>query len=132
MQKPQVLMALMFFPRGGSAQVTRYLAGALPPHGWNARVLAGSLGAPGDESHAPTFFEGLDVVPVPYDEALNAAPDPLRADPPMHPSFEDRPDAPDRVFAAWTTRRTSTWSRRGSTTCARRAPATPTSCTCTI
>src|SRR5215208_2648769 len=28
------------------------------------------------------------------------APDPMRADPPMHPSFEDRPGAPDRVFAA--------------------------------
>ena len=92
-------MALMFFPRGGSAQVTRYLAGALLPHGWNARVLAGSLGEPGEESNAATFFDGLDVVPVPYDEALEAD-DPLRADPPMHPSFEDRADAPDRVFAS--------------------------------
>ena len=92
-------MALMFFPRGGSAQVTRYLAAALPPHGWDARVLAGSLGAPGEESHAPSFFSGLDVVPVPYDDALEAD-DPLRADPPMHPSFEDRRGAPDRVFAS--------------------------------
>ena len=92
-------MALMFFPRGGSSQVTRYLAGALRAHGWDATVLAGSLGPPGDESHAATFFAGLDVVPVPYDEAVTA-PDPLRADPPMHPSFEDRPGAPDRVFAS--------------------------------
>jgi glycosyltransferase involved in cell wall biosynthesis len=97
--KRRVLMGLMFFPRGGSAQVTRYLAGALPPHGWDATVLAGSLGAPGDDAHAGTFFEGLDVVPVPYDEALEAD-DPLRADPPMHPSYEDRPGAPDRVFAS--------------------------------
>jgi glycosyltransferase involved in cell wall biosynthesis len=98
METRQVLMALMFFPRGGSAQVARYLAGALPPHGWNARVLAGSLGELGEESNAETFFNGLDVVPVPYDDALEAD-DPLLADPPMHPSFEDRPDAPDRVFA---------------------------------
>ncbi len=91
-------MGLMFFPRGGSAQVTRYLAAALPANGWDATVLAGSLGAPGDDAHAGTFFEGLDVVAVPYDEALEAD-DPLRADPPMHPSFEDRPGAPDRVFA---------------------------------
>jgi glycosyltransferase involved in cell wall biosynthesis len=91
-------MGLMFFPRGGSAQVTRYLAGALSEHGWDATVLAGSLGGPGDDAHAETFFEGLDVVPVPYDDALEAD-DPLLADPPMHPSFEDRPGAPDRVFA---------------------------------
>ena len=92
-------MGLMFFPRGGSAQVTRYLAGALPAHGWQPTVLAGSLGGPGDDAHAETFFEGLDVVSVPYDDAL-ASDDPLRADPPMHPSFEDRPGAPDRVFAS--------------------------------
>jgi glycosyltransferase involved in cell wall biosynthesis len=91
-------MGLMFFPRGGSAQVTRYLAAALAANGWDATVLAGSLGEPGDDAHAGTFFEGLDVVPVAYDEALDAD-DPLRADPPMHPSFEDRPGAPDRVFA---------------------------------
>ena len=96
--KRRVLMGLMFFPRGGSAQVTRYLAAALPPHGWDATVLAGSLGGPGDDPHAATFFDGLDVVPVPYDDALEAD-DPLRADPPMHPSFEDRVGAPDRVFA---------------------------------
>jgi glycosyltransferase involved in cell wall biosynthesis len=91
-------MGLMFFPRGGSAQVTRYLAGALPAHGWEPTVVAGSLGTAGDESHAPTFFAGLDVVPVPYDAALEAD-DPLLADPPFHPSFEDRPGAADRVFA---------------------------------
>ena len=95
----RVLMGLMFFPRGGSAQVTRYLAGALRAHGWDTTVLAGSLGEPGDDAHAATFFEGLDVVPVPYDDAL-ASDDPLRADPPMHPSYEDRPGAPDRVFAS--------------------------------
>ena len=28
------------------------------------------------------------------------APDPMLADPPLHPSYEDRPGAPDRVFAS--------------------------------
>src|SRR3954471_6447432 len=91
----KVLLALMFFPRGGSAQVVRYLAKNLPDNGWEPTILAGS--APG-EAGATKFFEGLDVHPVDYSDALEAD-DPLRADPPMHPSFEDREDAPDRVFA---------------------------------
>ena len=92
-------MSLIFFPRGGSAQVARYLARFLPGTGWQPRLLAGSLGAPGEESHAGTFFGGLDLLSVDYTTAA-AAPDPLRADPPFQPSFEDRPGAPDRVFAA--------------------------------
>ena len=36
---------------------------------------------------------------VDYDAAL-AAPDPIAASPPFHPSYEDRPGAPDRVMAA--------------------------------
>jgi glycosyltransferase involved in cell wall biosynthesis len=94
----RVLMALMFFPRGGSAQVVRYVARNLPDNGWEPVIVAGSAGDPGDEGNAESFFEGLDVHPVDYSAALEAD-DPLRADPPLHPSFEDRPDAPDRVFA---------------------------------
>ena len=52
--------------------------------------------SPGD---ARAFYRGIDVRPVDFTAALNAA-DPLRADPPMHPSYEDRPGAPDRVFAS--------------------------------
>jgi glycosyltransferase involved in cell wall biosynthesis len=97
---PVVLHVLMFFPRGGSAQVVRALARELDAAGtWRARVLSGSLGEPGAPGNARTFFEGLEVLPVPYDDAV-ASPDPLLASPPMHPSFEDRPDAPDRVFAS--------------------------------
>src|SRR4051812_1955665 len=86
----------MFFPRGGSAHVVRSLARALPAHGWDAPVLSGSL--PGTDGDARRFFAGLDVTTVDFDEAT-AAPDPLAADPPFHPSYEDRPGAPDRVFA---------------------------------
>jgi glycosyltransferase involved in cell wall biosynthesis len=92
-------MALMFFPRGGSAQVARSLARELPGHGWDVDIVAGSLRRPGRPGDAEAFFAGLDVHAVDYTAALEA-PDPLLADPPFHPSYEDRADAPDRVFAA--------------------------------
>jgi glycosyltransferase involved in cell wall biosynthesis len=98
MARPRVVMALMFFPRGGSSHVVRNLAHFLPDVGWDVTLLTGSLGPPGAESNAETFFKGFDVHGVDYTAALEA-PDPLMADPPMHPSFEDRPDAVDRVFA---------------------------------
>ncbi len=77
----------MFFPRGGSAHVARALAGALPSHGWDVTVVSGSLPGLGD---ARDFYAGLDVRPVDF----------ARGDAPMHPSYEDRPSAPDPVFAA--------------------------------
>lgn len=77
----------MFFPRGGSAQVARNLARELPEHGCDVTVLSGSLPGHGD---AKAFYAGLDVVAVDFS----------RGDAPQHPSYEDRPDAPDRVFAA--------------------------------
>jgi glycosyltransferase involved in cell wall biosynthesis len=77
----------MFFPRGGSAHVARALARELPAHGCDVTVVSGSLAGRGD---AERFYEGCDVHAVRFD----------RGDAPMHPSYEDRPDAPDRVFAA--------------------------------
>ena len=92
-------MALSFFPRGGSSQVARYLARFLPRAGWDVTVVAGSLGAPGDPTHAETFFGAdVDVRAVDYTEARDA-PDPLAANPPFQPSYEERPGAPDRVYA---------------------------------
>jgi glycosyltransferase involved in cell wall biosynthesis len=76
----------------------RNLARFLPAAGWEVTLLTGSLGPPGAQSNASTFFAGFDVHGVDYTAAIEA-PDPLRADPPMHPSFEDRPGAADRVFA---------------------------------
>lgn len=66
--------------------MTRALARELPEHGWEQTVISGSLPGLGD-AHA--FYSGLDVVAVDFDAG----------DAPMHPSYEDRPDAPDRVFA---------------------------------
>jgi glycosyltransferase involved in cell wall biosynthesis len=94
---PRAVMGLLFYPRGGSAQVTRSLARQLPGQGWDVTVVSGSLGH-GGLTDAERFFSGLDVRPVDYTDAA-AADDPLAADPPMHPSYEDREGAPDRVFA---------------------------------
>ncbi len=87
--RSQVVMGLLFFPRGGSAQVARYLAGSLPDAGWDVSIACGSLGGPGDETHAQTFYEGLDVHALDYETAED-----------FQPSYEDRPGAPDRVFAS--------------------------------
>jgi glycosyltransferase involved in cell wall biosynthesis len=98
MRRRRVVMALMFFPRGGSAHVNSYMASNLPAAGWDVTLVTGSLGGPGELSNARTFFEGLDVRPVDYSLAAQS-PDPLAADPPFQPSYEERSGAPDRVFA---------------------------------
>jgi glycosyltransferase involved in cell wall biosynthesis len=92
-------MGLAFFPRGGSAHVARNLASALGEAGWDVTILSGSVTRPGEPGDARAFYGGLDVRPQDFTRALEA-PDPMRADPPMHPSYEDRPGAADRVFAA--------------------------------
>jgi glycosyltransferase involved in cell wall biosynthesis len=94
----RVLTVLFFFPRGGSAQVARALADALPGAGWHTTLAAGSLGRQGEETNAGSFFSGLEVHPVEYKPALEL-PDPLAALLPLQPSYEDRSGAPDRVFA---------------------------------
>ena len=114
-----MLSALMFFPRGGSAHVARALARELPAHGCDVTVVSGSLPGLGDAEH---FYAGCDVHAVRFD----------RGDAPMHPSYEDRADAPDRVFAALDDDalrgpRRRLVARAGGA----RAPPTPTSCTCT-
>jgi glycosyltransferase involved in cell wall biosynthesis len=92
-------MGLFFFPRGGSAQVTNSLAHVLPRQGWDVTVMSSSLHVPGLPGDAGAFFEGLDLYRLDCTVALDAA-DPLMADPPLPPSYEDRPGAQDRVFAA--------------------------------
>ncbi len=96
-------MGLLFFPRGGSAYVVRYLSPALAQAGWSVSLAVGSLGIPGDETHAPTFFNGLDVHGLDFTDAVDAftaGGDAIAASPPMHPSYEDRAGAPDVVFAS--------------------------------
>ncbi len=96
-------MGLLFFPRGGAAYVVRYLSPALARAGWSISLAAGSLGEPGEETHAPTFFHGLDVHVVDFTDAVRefeTGGDAIAAPQPMHPSYEDRVGAPDVVLAS--------------------------------
>jgi galactose mutarotase-like enzyme/glycosyltransferase involved in cell wall biosynthesis len=102
-QSPKVVMALQFWPRGGSAQVVRYLAPQIVAAGWPLTLVTGSLGGPGDPSYAPEFYAPLEVSTVDYTPAMkawDAGDDPLAAAVPLHPSFEDREGAPDRIYAS--------------------------------
>jgi glycosyltransferase involved in cell wall biosynthesis len=114
-----VLQGFSFFPRGGSAQVVRYLTAALLEAGWSPRIVSGSLGDPGNPSHAATFFTGLPLSPVDFTPALDAlqrGEDPLDQLVPLHASYEDKAGAPDRIFAAVSpelaARQVDSWRRR--------------------
>lgn len=83
----RILSGLLFFPRGGSSHVARALGEELVAQGHELRLVSGSLpDGPGD---AAAFYAGLDVWPVDF----------AAGDAPMHPSYEDRPGAPDPCFA---------------------------------
>ncbi|MER5648690.1 glycosyltransferase family 4 protein [Streptosporangium sp. NPDC002524] len=97
--------AVQFFPRGGSAQVIRYLATDLTGRGHTCRILCGSLGEPGQFSHAATFYENLHIAAMDYTPAAEvyarggSSVEGQQA--PFHPSYEDRgPRAPDHMFTA--------------------------------
>ena len=99
----RIVMGLLFYPRGGSAYVLRYLSPALIRAGWSVSLAVGSLGVAGDETYAPTFFAGLDVHFLDATDAVRsfeAGGDALAAAAPMHPSYEDRAGVPDRVLAS--------------------------------
>jgi D-inositol-3-phosphate glycosyltransferase len=103
MGQGRVVMGLLFYPRGGSAYVVRYLSPALVRAGWTVSLAVGSLGAAGEETHAGTFFAGLDVHFLDSTDAVRAfeaGGDAIAAPQPMHPSYEDRAAVPDVVFAA--------------------------------
>ena len=113
----QIVLALSFYPRGGSAQVVRYLSRRLA-RSFATRLYTGSLGAPGDLTHAGTFFAGMDPIALDYSGAhrqWQGGRDPLLADPPMHGSFEDRPGVPDVFLAKLSPemagRQVATWGR---------------------
>jgi glycosyltransferase involved in cell wall biosynthesis len=96
-------MGLLFYPRGGSAYVVRYLSPALSRAGWPVSIAAGSLGDAPADTNATTFFSGLDVHVVDYTDAgriFDNGGNPIAAPRPMQPSYEDRPDVPDVLLAA--------------------------------
>jgi glycosyltransferase involved in cell wall biosynthesis len=99
----RILMAIAFYPRGGSAQVARYLTRALRDQGHAVQLVSGSLKHSGAGFDAKVFFEGLPVVEVDYTEAalgFEAGLDPMSEHfaVPFQPSYEDKPAVPDRVF----------------------------------
>jgi D-inositol-3-phosphate glycosyltransferase len=102
-------MGLIFWPRGGSAQVARYLARALNGVGWRTTLAAGTVGGPGERGNAIDFFspgpgpDGLDLVTADYVPALaafRAGDDPMDAAMPLHPSYEAKEGVPDRIFTS--------------------------------
>jgi glycosyltransferase involved in cell wall biosynthesis len=100
----RVVSGTLFFPRGGSAFVARALALGLREQGADVTVLAGSRSDLGELGDAHAFYAGVDHRAVDFTPALRSD-DPLAysgplGTAPLHPSFEDRPGAPDRVFAA--------------------------------
>ena len=99
----KILMSLIFYPRGGSAQVARYLSRALIELGHEVRLITGTL-RDGDPQHdANVFFEGIPLTLVDYTDAwrgFEQGEDPLsdKWEVPFHPSYEDKSGVPDRVF----------------------------------
>jgi glycosyltransferase involved in cell wall biosynthesis len=99
--KPRVLSAILFSPRGGSAHAARALARNLRDQGCAVTLVAGSRSDQGAFGDARAFYGNVHAVS--FDAALASdAPQQFAAlagDAPLHPSFEDRIGAPDRVFA---------------------------------
>jgi glycosyltransferase involved in cell wall biosynthesis len=100
----RVVSGTLFFPRGGSAFVARALARGLRDQGADVTLLTGSRRDLGELGDARTFYSGLDHREVDFTPALRSSNPLAHSGPlgtaPMHPSFEDRPGASDRVFAA--------------------------------
>ena len=98
----RVVSAILFSPRGGSSHAARALSIGLAAEGWSSSLVAGSRCDAGPEQDARSFYAGIeDLTVVDFTRALTG-PDPM-APPlgtaPMHPSYEQRSGAPDRVFA---------------------------------
>ena len=113
----RVMMALYFYPRGGSAQVVRYLGGRLRKS-LRAQLYSGSPGQAGAATHAGIFYAGMKPIPLGYTAAeleWRKGGDPLRAEPPMHGSFEDRAGVADKFLARLSPglagRQVSAWRR---------------------
>jgi glycosyltransferase involved in cell wall biosynthesis len=117
----RVVSGTLFFPRGGSAYVTRALTKGLAADGADVTLVAGSRHDLGRLSDARVFYADPRIAlhEVDFTPALES-PDPMAfAGPPgtapLQPSFEDRPGAPDRPFTelddAAFERQVAAWAR---------------------
>ena len=68
---PAAVMGFYFFPRGGSAQVARYLCRALAGGPWDPMLFAGSLGTASEFSNAGRFFGGVRCRSLDYTPAAD-------------------------------------------------------------
>lgn len=102
-ERKRLLMALYFYPRGGSAHVTRALARQLGRQGFDVNLVAGSRSDLGPIADAGNFFAGLGPELVDFTPALLSGAPQLYEGPvgtaPMHGSYEDRPDSEDPILA---------------------------------
>jgi glycosyltransferase involved in cell wall biosynthesis len=97
-------MGIYFYPRGGSAHVSRSIVRELGANGLDVTLLAGSRSDLGELGVATAFYPGVDVRAVDFTPALRS-PDPLRyrggpGTAPIHGSYEERPGAEDAVLAS--------------------------------
>lgn len=119
MQAPRAtVMGFYFYPRGGSAQVVGSLCRALAGDRWDPTLFTGSLGTPGEITNAGRFFEGIRCEVLDYSSAVDAwtrGEDPMSAAVPLHASYEDKPDVPDRILVdlddAAFHRQVASWTR---------------------
>ena len=111
-------MGLLFYPRGGSGAGRRVPVARARAHGWHVTLCCGSLGVSGSRGNAATVFDGIDIVPAAYDDAVarwERGEDPMDAPFPMQPSYEAKTGVPDRGFP-WVSptqggRMTAAWAR---------------------
>ena len=99
----RAVSAILFSPRGGSAHVARALARCLRRLDFSITLVSGSRSGDAGLGDAEAFY-GPEVQAVDFGPSLETE-HPLRFEgpsgtAPIHPSYEDRPGAPDRVFAA--------------------------------
>ncbi len=128
-------MGIYFYPRGGSAHVCRSIARELGANDLEVTLLSGSRPDLGGDAVGRELLRGRR--PAGRLHAGAASGDPLGYAGPRHRpdarSFEDRPGAPDRVFASSTTsdfeRQVEAWSasrwRRAGARGRRPLPAPP-------
>jgi glycosyltransferase involved in cell wall biosynthesis len=98
---PSLVMGFYFFPRGGSAQVARYLCRALVGRRWEPTLFTGSMGTSAQSSNAGRFFSGIHCESLDFSAASSdwrRGGDAMAAEVPMPASYEDKPGVPDRIF----------------------------------
>lgn len=99
----KILMGMIFYPRGGSAQVVRYLSQHLVELGHQVHLMVGSLSDGNPQHDAHVFYSDLPLTIADYTEAwdaFNRGDNPISPEwqVPFHPSYEDKLAVADRVF----------------------------------